>query len=60
LGITTTINTRRFIEESFPVKEVGEAKGAYAADGLKAVVQAWEQSSKRLNAAVNALLQRLS
>jgi type I restriction enzyme M protein len=39
---------------------VGEAKGAYAADGLKQAVRAWEQSSVQLNAAVNALLQRLS
>jgi type I restriction enzyme M protein len=37
-----------------------EEQGAYAADGLKAAVLAWEESSERLNAALDKLLQRLS
>jgi hypothetical protein len=39
---------------------VREEQGAYAADGLKAAVLAWEESSERLNAALDKLLQRLS
>jgi hypothetical protein len=41
-------------------REVREEQGAYAADGLKAAVLAWEESSERLNAALDKLLQRLS
>jgi type I restriction enzyme M protein len=38
---------------------VSEAQGVYAADGLKAAVGAWEESSKKLNEAVNRLLKML-
>ena len=36
-------------------KAVGDEKGVYAADGLKAAVIAWEESSKNLENNINAL-----
>jgi type I restriction enzyme M protein len=38
---------------------VSEPKGEYAAGGLKAAVRAWEESSERVNLALDALLRRL-
>jgi type I restriction enzyme M protein len=35
---------------------IGEAKGEYAAEGLKEAVQAWKESSERLNVEMNELL----
>ena len=37
-------------------KAIGDGKGAYAADGLKEAVKAWEVSSKKLNKTINSLL----
>jgi type I restriction enzyme M protein len=39
---------------------VREEMGAYAADGLKAAVLAWEQSSEQLHVVLGELLQKLS
>jgi len=40
-------------------KGVGDEKGEYAADGLKAAVKAWEQSTANLNGAITELLKTL-
>jgi type I restriction enzyme M protein len=37
-------------------KVVSEAKGEYAADGLKAAIQAWDESSRLLNESVTQML----
>jgi hypothetical protein len=40
-------------------KAVSDEKGEYAADGLKAAVKAWEESSDTLNEAINGLVKTL-
>ena len=40
-------------------KSVGEAKGVYAADGLKEAVSTWEQSSTELQKKIDSLLETL-
>ena len=40
-------------------KSVSAEKGEYAADGLKAAVKAWEESSDTLNEAISGLLKTL-
>jgi hypothetical protein len=41
-------------------KSVSDEKGEYAADGLKADVKAWEESSERLAKVLNDLSSRLN
>jgi len=40
-------------------KAIGDEKGEYAADGLKAAVKAWEESSAELQEKVDGLLKTL-
>jgi type I restriction enzyme M protein len=40
-------------------KAVGDEKGEYAVDGLKAAVTAWEESSEELENKINALFSSL-
>jgi hypothetical protein len=40
-------------------KSLGDEKGEYAADGLKAAVKAWEESSAELQSTVDNLLKTL-
>jgi len=40
-------------------KVVGDEKGEYAADGLKAAIKAWEESSKVMDSSIKSLLKNL-
>lgn len=41
-------------------KAVGQEQGEYATNGLRKALKAWEESSEKLNEAINGLLKSLT
>jgi type I restriction-modification system DNA methylase subunit len=41
-------------------KNVSDEKGEYAVDGLKSAIQAWDESSNKLNEAISGLFKMLT